>query len=85
MNNNGFADRHIYKNWRYVMEKSGASKQDNPWTCQSYKGNVQYSQDMCPQTLDWLSRAIAIDLHQHMTEDDCNDVITAIRKVATNL
>jgi len=85
INNNGFADRHIFKNWKYVMEKQGASEKDNPWNCQSYKGNVQYSQDMCPQTIDWLSRAIAINLHQNMTEDDCNDAIEAIRKVATIL
>lgn len=85
MDNNGFADRHIYKNWTYVMEKKGASVQDNPWNCASYKGNVEYSTDMCPNTLDLLSRAIAIGLHQNMTEDDCNDVITAIRKVASQV
>ncbi|RKN62002.1 hypothetical protein D7M11_35155 [Paenibacillus ginsengarvi] len=82
IDNNGFADRHIYKNWTYVMEKRGASERDTPWNCQSYKGNAQYSPDMCPNTLDWLSRAIAIGLHQHMTEQDCDDVIKAIRKTA---
>ncbi|QNK59536.1 DegT/DnrJ/EryC1/StrS aminotransferase family protein [Paenibacillus sp. PAMC21692] len=85
INNNGFADRHIFKNWKYVMEKQGASENDTPWNCQSYKGNVQYSQDMCPQTIDWLNRAIAINLHQNMTDEDCNDVIEAIRKVAATL
>ncbi|MBO9605489.1 MAG: DegT/DnrJ/EryC1/StrS family aminotransferase [Paenibacillaceae bacterium] len=82
INNNGFADRHIYKNWTYVMEKRGASERDTPWNCESYKGNVQYSPDMCPKTLDWLGRAIAIGLHQHMTEEDCGDVVRAIRKTA---
>lgn len=85
INNNGFADRHIYKNWKYVMEKRGASQQDTPWNCRSYKGNVQYSADMCPRTLDLLSRAIAIGLHQNMTGDDCSDVIQAIRKVASEM
>lgn len=82
INNNGFADRHIYKNWTYVMEKRGASETDTPWNCQSYKGNVQYSPDMCPVTLDLLSRAISIGLHQHMTDEDCDDVIRAICKTA---
>lgn len=82
INNNGFADRHIYKNWKYVMEKRGASVQDTPWNCQSYKGNVQYSPDMCPRTLDLLSRAVAISLHQSMTAEDCQDVVQAVRKVA---
>ncbi|MCQ6562147.1 DegT/DnrJ/EryC1/StrS family aminotransferase [Paenibacillus mendelii] len=83
IDNNGFADRHIYKNWTYVMEKRGASVHDNPWNCASYKGNVEYSADMCPTTINLLSRAIAIGLHQNMTEEDCDDVITAIRKVAS--
>ncbi|TNJ66950.1 DegT/DnrJ/EryC1/StrS family aminotransferase [Paenibacillus hemerocallicola] len=83
--NNGFADRHIYKNWTYVMEKRGASERDTPWNCASYKGNVQYSPEMCPITLDWLGRAITIGLHQHMSEEDCDDVIRAIRKTAASL
>ncbi|TMV44202.1 DegT/DnrJ/EryC1/StrS family aminotransferase [Paenibacillus mesophilus] len=82
IDNKGFADRHIYKNWTYVLEKRGASEQDTPWNCRSYKGNVQYSPDMCPQTLDWLGRAVTIGLHQRMTEEDCDDVIKAIRKTA---
>lgn len=85
ISNNGFADRHIYSNWKYVLEKQGASERDTPWNCQSYKGNVQYAPDMCPVTLDWLSRAVAIGLHQNMTEDDCNDAVQAIRKVAAAL
>ncbi|WP_186446215.1 DegT/DnrJ/EryC1/StrS family aminotransferase [Paenibacillus cremeus] len=81
--NNGFADRHIYVNWDYVLAKRGASATDTPWTCASYKGNVQYSKDMCPNTLDLLGRAISISLHQSMTEEDCMDAVEAIRKVAS--
>jgi dTDP-4-amino-4,6-dideoxygalactose transaminase len=82
IHNNGFADRHIYVNWDYILEKRGASKVDTPWSCQSYKGNVNYSKDMCPRTLDLLGRAIAISLHQNMTSEDCNDAVEAIKKVA---
>lgn len=82
IDNNGFADRHIYKNWSYIMEKRGASERDTPWNCASYRGSVNYSPDMCPRTLDWLGRAIAIGLHQQMNEEDCGDVIEAIRKTA---
>lgn len=85
IDNNGFADRHIYKNWTYVLEKRGFSDKDNPWNNEHYKGNVQYSPDMCPKTLDWLSRAISISLHQDMADDDCHDVIEAIRKVSASL
>ena len=60
-------------------------KKDNPWTCESYKGDVQYSQDMCPNTLDLLARSISISLHQNLTLEDCEDAIAAIKKVAKSL
>lgn len=82
INRDGFPDRHIYCNWDYVLNKRGATEQDTPWNCQSYKGNVNYSPDMCPNTLDWLGRAISIGLHQDMVDEDCADVVEAIRKVA---
>jgi len=80
--NNGIADRHIYVNWDYVLEKRGASIEGNPWTCSSYKGDVQYSKDMCPNTLDLLARSISISLHQNLSLEDCQDAIEAINKVA---
>lgn len=85
IHNNGFADRHIYVNWDYVLEKRGATANDTPWNCSSYKGNVQYSKDMCPRSLDLLGRAISISLHQNMTEEDCRDAVDAITKVAKHL
>lgn len=82
IDNNGFADRHIFKNWSYVMEKQAISDKDNPWTNEHYKGTVEYSPDMCPRTLEWLSRAISIALHQTMTDEDASDLIQAVRKAA---
>lgn len=82
LNNKGFADRHIYSNWTYILNKRGVSEKDNPWNCESYKGNVQYSPDMCPRTLNLLGRAIAITLHQNMNDEDCDDIVRAILKVA---
>lgn len=81
----GIADRHIYVHWDYVLNKQGASEKDTPWNCESYKGNVQYSKDMCQQSLDLLGRAVSISLHQHLDADDCNDAILAIRKVAKSM
>ncbi|MBS4196043.1 DegT/DnrJ/EryC1/StrS family aminotransferase [Lederbergia citri] len=83
--NNGIADRHIYVNWDYVLDKRGASEKGNPWTCESYKGNVQYSKDMCPNTLDLLARSISISLHQNLSNEDCQDAIEAIKKVAKHM
>lgn len=82
INRDGFPDRHIFRNWDYVLNKRGVTENDTPWNCSSYKGTASYSPDMCPNTLDWLSRAISIGLHQNMADEDCADVVEAIRKVA---
>jgi dTDP-4-amino-4,6-dideoxygalactose transaminase len=85
IHNSGFPDRHIYCNWDYVLNKRGISPNDNPWRNEHYRGDVQYSRDMCPNTLNWLGRAIAIELHQHMADEDCTDVVDAVHKVSAML
>src|SRR5690606_29505033 len=49
MYDNTIADRHIYRNWDYVLAKRGATPANCPWSCGAYKGSVAYSEDMCPQ------------------------------------
>jgi len=56
-----------------------------PWSRAIYKGNVKYSHNMCPNTLDWLGRSIALGIHQHLTTKDADDIVRAIQKVAKNL
>ncbi|SFT14947.1 DegT/DnrJ/EryC1/StrS aminotransferase family protein [Paenibacillus sp. BC26] len=85
VDNGGVADRHIYRNWDYILQKRMASPVGTPWNCAEYKGSVSYDPDMCPVTLDYLGRAISIGLHQRMSHEDCDDVIHAIQKVAAVL
>lgn len=83
--NQGVPDRHIYKHWDYVMNKYSNDPQGYPWAPQFYKGNVEYSPDMCPQSLDYLGRIIMISLSQRFTEQDADDIVEAVWKVAQNL
>jgi dTDP-4-amino-4,6-dideoxygalactose transaminase len=85
MHSKDIPDRHIYRNWVYVLEKRGWSDKITPWSPEVYQGDVEYSEDMCPQSLDYLGRAIHIGLSQKMTEKDATDLATAIRKVVTAL
>ncbi|MBI4024633.1 MAG: DegT/DnrJ/EryC1/StrS family aminotransferase [Verrucomicrobia bacterium] len=82
MFNQGIPDRHIYCHWEYVMNKWSRDRLGLPWNRAIYKGNVRYSRDMCPNTLHWLGRAIALHLHQRLTVRDADDIVRAIRKVA---
>ena len=42
---------------------------------------AQYSPDMCPRTLDLMSRAIFINLSPSWTKTDCDRIATGINKV----
>jgi 8-amino-3,8-dideoxy-alpha-D-manno-octulosonate transaminase len=83
--NAGFPDRHIYCYWDYVMDKHSHDPSGWPWTSPLYKGSVEYSRDMCPQTLGVLGRAISIGITQRYTDADADDVARAIRRVALGL
>jgi len=79
----GIPDWHIYAHWRHIMDKVTATKEGCPYTCPYYKGpEIKYTEDMCPKTLDYLSRAIHIDIPPQLTFEDDDMIIEGIRKVA---
>jgi dTDP-4-amino-4,6-dideoxygalactose transaminase len=65
------------------MDKVTATPEGCPYTCPYYKGpEPKYTEDMCPNTLDYLSRAIHIDIPPQLTFEDDDMIIEGIRKVA---
>lgn len=54
--------KHVYSNWTPIMEKRGALHPlMDPFKMEANKGlNCDYSLDMCPATLDLLSRTVYI-------------------------
>jgi 8-amino-3,8-dideoxy-alpha-D-manno-octulosonate transaminase len=84
--NKGIPDWHIYAHWKHIMTKATPTPEGCPWTCPFYKGpEVQYREDMCPNMLDYLSRAIHVDIPAQLTEQDCDMIAKGIHKVATAL
>jgi dTDP-4-amino-4,6-dideoxygalactose transaminase len=81
----GIPDWHIYAHWKHIIEKVTATPEGCPYTCPYYGKTVEYSADMCPNTLDYLSRSIHIDIPPQMTAEDCDMVAKGIRKVARGL
>ncbi len=76
-------DWHVYKYWEHILEKKTATKEGCPYTCPYYKGKIQdYSSDMCPRTLDYLSRSLFIGISPAFTEQECNQIAEGINKVA---
>jgi dTDP-4-amino-4,6-dideoxygalactose transaminase len=81
--NKGIPDWHIYAHWKHIMTKATPTPEGCPWTCPFHKGpEVQYREDMCPNMLDYLSRAIHIDIPSQLTDVDCDMIAKGIRKVA---
>ncbi len=78
-------DRHIFCHWDYIMEKRSPDTYGYPWHDPSRPCQVNYSRDMCPQTMAWLNCAVFIPLTQVMTDEHVTDCARALKKVAYGL
>jgi hypothetical protein len=78
-----FPDRHIYAYWDHILAKKGYSPKDNPWSHPHYHGSAEYSKDMCPRSLDYLGRAVAMPIPDHLSEPEADERAAAFRKVAS--
>jgi hypothetical protein len=84
--NSGIPDWHIYAHWKHVLGKKTPTAEGCPWTCPYHKGEpVEYSPDMNPNTLEYLSRVIHIDIPSQLTLEDCDMIAKGINKVAAEL
>ena len=72
-------DYHVYAHWIPVMEKHTWSENGGPWRW--HGGDVKYSRDMCPRSLDLLSRAVHLDISPDMTVLNVEELAGAILKV----
>ncbi len=77
---------HIYYNIPSLVNKRGIS-QVSPWdlTENSASAGVSYGKGTCPRLDDLVSRTIIICVASNLADDDVNDIIAAIRKVAAHL
>lgn len=78
-------DHHVYAHWDPVLNKVSCSAANFPWGPAFYRGDVRYSKEMCPRTLDLLGRAVHIDVNPLLTDEDVEGTIAAVRKVARTI
>ncbi len=84
--NSGIPDWHIYAHWNHVIEKKTPTPKGCPWTCPFHKGEeVKYSADMNPNTLEYLSRVVHLDIPSQLTLEECDMISKGINKVAAEL
>ncbi len=85
--NKGIPDWHIYSHWKHVIDQSTPTSEGCPYKCPLYKGDApaHYSDNMCPNTTEILSRTIHLDIPSQLTDEDCDMIAKGIRKVALAL
>ena len=83
--NEGFPDRHIYSYWDAIIEKHSPTPAGYPWKDPSYKGSVNYTRDMCPNTLDILGRCMRFGINTRMTAQNMEEVAAAINYADANI
>jgi hypothetical protein len=65
-----------------LRAKRTASNKGGPWHCAAHPCDVTYEMGMCPQTEALVSRNITVGVGARFSDRDCDDVATAVAKVA---
>ncbi|MEO6848613.1 MAG: aminotransferase class I/II-fold pyridoxal phosphate-dependent enzyme [Chthoniobacterales bacterium] len=78
-------DRHIFFHWDYLMEKRSPHLNGYPWNMPGDEPEIEYTRDMCPQTVNWMERAVILPIGHLMSEEYVAQICAAIRKVAKAL
>jgi 8-amino-3,8-dideoxy-alpha-D-manno-octulosonate transaminase len=68
-----------------ILAKRTATNKGGPWHCSEHLTDVVYERGICPKTEALVSRALTVGVGPAYEASDCEDVATAIRKVADHL
>jgi dTDP-4-amino-4,6-dideoxygalactose transaminase len=77
--------RHVYSNWEFIMRKTNICEPGCAWDCPHYNGHIEYAPDMCPDTLDILSRTVGISTDPFWKPHEVNELTDALCDVARSL
>ena len=78
-------DLHVYSNWTPILQKMSPTSAGYPWKDPAYKGNVEYSKDMCPNTTDILGRTVRLGFNLNTTETNIDEFAAALNKIDKEL
>lgn len=76
-------DQHVYASWNSVLNKMQWSDQGGPWSWASR--DIQYDRDMCPRTLDLLTRAVQIHIAPTLSNVEVEETLEGLTKVLSEL
>ena len=73
-------DWHIFAYWEHILDKKPVAADGLPWSAIPEGEQPRATRDMCPKTLDLLSRAIMIDINWHYSDEDCDRIALGINR-----
>ena len=76
-------DYHVYAHWAQLIEKRSWAAAGAPWS--HAQREIEYSRDMCPQSLDYLGRAVHLNISPLLTEEDVEETIDGLDRVLNAL
>ncbi len=80
------SDRHIYQNWWPVLGKRGHfDPRQDPYRTTPAGRRVRYSRKMCPRTLDYLGRSVAVHISPAWSAGRIDSVISTVEKTARSI
>jgi dTDP-4-amino-4,6-dideoxygalactose transaminase len=71
-------DYHVYPHWSPIMNQRTWSAEGGPW--RNHPRKIAYSKEMCPRTLDLLSRAVHIDVSPELTSENLEELADALNR-----
>ncbi|MGO8704206.1 MAG: DegT/DnrJ/EryC1/StrS family aminotransferase [Candidatus Brocadiia bacterium] len=74
-------DWHIYAHWEHILDLKSVAHDGLPWSGVPQGELPRYSTTMCPNALDYLSRAIMVDVKRSYTAGDCKAIAAGVNKV----
>jgi 8-amino-3,8-dideoxy-alpha-D-manno-octulosonate transaminase len=77
-----WSGQHVYNHFDQIINRRLLSTNKCSWECPRYKGTAALAKGQFPTTDAILKRAVHIDVHPLFTDQDTDDVIAAVGKVA---
>jgi len=79
--------KHVYHNWDPILDKLvGAHASLNPYNLPQNQGlRLDSVKDLCPKSIDWLSRSVIVSPSPDWSEEQIEERIVACRNAAQSL
>jgi len=77
------SSRHVYTDWEAIMQKRGhINPLMDPFKFEANRDIIpEYTHDMCPRSIDILSRAVNIPVSPDKTESELDEVVSKLLSV----